>query len=157
MREPASRLAQIPWVFCNGGRANPGEIGMRVVGRALRRVGGDETLPVGDLRGRSCHAVAAIGNPERFFETLRESGAQVVPHPLPDHGLIDATIDRIPTGEIVIMTEKDAVKYRGERRGETWYLPVEACPESDADHLLAEIIRLCDDRGGHRDADRGKN
>jgi tetraacyldisaccharide 4'-kinase len=157
LREPASRLAQIPWVFCNGGRASPGEIAMRVVGRTLRRIGDDGVLAVGDLRGRTCHAVAAIGNPERFFETLRESGADVHPHPLPDHDLIDGEIDRIPAGEIVIMTEKDAVKYRGERRGDTWYLPVEAHPDSDADRLLAEIIRLCGDRGGHRDADRGKN
>jgi tetraacyldisaccharide 4'-kinase len=157
LREPVSRLDGIRWVFCTGGRPTDGEIGMQLVGAELHRVGTEEKLPLAGFRGRSCHALAAIGNPERFFTTLREAGVDVVPHPLPDHGDVEAEIDGIPDGETVIMTEKDAVKYQGSRLGETWYLPVDARPGPAADRLVAEIVELCGRHGSDRGPDPGMN
>jgi len=61
------------------------------------------------FRDGPVHAVAGIGNPERFFSSLRDLGLNVIPHPFPDHhhflpGELEFSDDRP-----VIMTEKDAV------------------------------------------------
>src|SRR4051812_42606162 len=37
------------------------------------------------FRGAGVHAVAAIGNPQRFFDMLRAAGLTVYEHPMPDH------------------------------------------------------------------------
>jgi tetraacyldisaccharide 4'-kinase len=81
------------------------------------------------------HAVAGIGNPERFFNMLRAHGIEVVGHPLRDHAhLLAADIsfdDRRP----VLMTEKDAVKCGAIAGPQHWYVPVTASfagGESDA-------------------------
>jgi tetraacyldisaccharide 4'-kinase len=155
LREPVSRLDGMRWVFCNGGRPVEGEIGMQLVGAELSRIGTEGKMPLAGLHGRSCHALAAIGNPERFFGMLRQAGVDVIPHPLPDHGDVDAEIERIPPEETLIMTEKDAVKYGGSRVGETWYLPVDARPGQEADRLVEEIVELCRRHGPDRGPDPG--
>lgn len=143
LREPAARLRDIEWVFSNGGRARDGEIAMGVEGLILHRVGSDETMPIDALDSRRCHAVAGIGNPQRFFDSLEAAGVDVVPHPLPDHASADVVVDRLPADETVIMTEKDAVKYSGSGRQDVWYLPVDARPGAEADRLLEGIVELC--------------
>jgi tetraacyldisaccharide 4'-kinase len=84
------------------------------------------------------HAVAGIGNPGRFFTTLRALGLDVIEHPFPDHhpfSAADLTFgDTLP----VVMTEKDAVKCIGlARNAHCWYLAVDAMlPDS----LLHAVI-----------------
>ena len=59
---------------------------------------------------QTVHAVAGIGNPERFFQSLAEQGFDVIAHAFPDHHWYQPSdivfSDNLP----VIMTEKDAVK-----------------------------------------------
>lgn len=85
------------------------------------------------------HAIAGIGNPGRFFTTLRALGLTVIEHPFPDHhNYVGADLqfgDALP----IVMTEKDAVKCLGLDSGlhECWYLAVEAIlPDS----LIASLI-----------------
>jgi tetraacyldisaccharide 4'-kinase len=55
-------------------------------------------------------AIAGIGAPQRFFDTLDSLGLLARPHPLPDHAPIDpAWLAALP-GTFLVMTEKDAVK-----------------------------------------------
>lgn len=72
------------------------------------------------------HAVAAIGNPDRFFYTLREFNIEVIEHPFPDHHkftLEDLSFnDDLP----VLMTEKDAVKCEQFAKDNFWVVPVAA-------------------------------
>src|SRR5690606_20568690 len=58
---------------------------------------------------RRLHAVAGIGNPARFFETLRSLGVDVIEHAFPDHHAFTATDLQFADNLPVIMTEKDAV------------------------------------------------
>jgi tetraacyldisaccharide 4'-kinase len=59
-------------------------------------------------------AIAAIGNPQRFFEGIQSH----LPHPsplfkgiaLPDHGHIDAALLNTLDAKCILITEKDAVK-----------------------------------------------
>jgi tetraacyldisaccharide 4'-kinase len=65
------------------------------------------------VRGTTLDAVAGIGAPQRFFDTLAALGISARPRPLPDHSPIDpAWLASLP-GPWLIMTEKDAVKCTG--------------------------------------------
>lgn len=73
--------------------------------------------------GRTVHALAGIGHPERFFDTLKGLGITIMPHAFPDHHAY--TRDELPVGE-VIMTEKDAVKCLAFGRDDIWVYVVDA-------------------------------
>ena len=94
-------------------------------GQALPLVGG-RALPLSRFSGQRVHAVAGIGDPERFFSMLREIGIAVVPHAFPDHhAYTQADFDfgsRLP----VLMTEKDAVKCAAFADAQSFMVPVDA-------------------------------
>ncbi|WP_372740027.1 tetraacyldisaccharide 4'-kinase [Neptunomonas sp.] len=56
------------------------------------------------------HAVAGIGNPGRFYNTLRQAGLWPIEHSFPDHHLFQLSDITFDDALPVIMTEKDAVK-----------------------------------------------
>ena len=74
--------------------------------------------------GTSVHAVAGIGNPERFFDMLRAYGIEVLGHPLPDHAHLRPADIVFADGRPVLMTEKDAVKCARIAGPHHWYVPV---------------------------------
>lgn len=138
LREGAGRLEEVDAVVVNGSSANrTGAFAMtlsptRVVGIS----NGVEREP-GSLRGRRVHAVAAIGNPQRFFDLLAGLGMQVEPHPLPDHLELAAGDIRFGDALPVLMTEKDAVKCIDFAGTEHWYLEVGAVfAPADGERLL---------------------
>ncbi len=132
LREPPSRLNRVDAVVVQGGdpgwlRASAPIYGMRLVPVGLRNLAHPEhTLPLAWLAGRQVEAVAGIGHPERFFQLLRELGAQVRPHPFPDHHPFLAR--DLPAGTVV-MTAKDAVKCAAFARAQDWVLEVDAVVE----------------------------
>ena len=67
--------------------------------------------PMAQLHSRQLLAVAGIGEPERFFRMLDESGLQITRLPLPDHSSFDP-LPWPPSTTDVVLTEKDAVKLR---------------------------------------------
>jgi tetraacyldisaccharide 4'-kinase len=72
------------------------------------------------------HAVAGIGNPPRFFESLQALGFVIIPHAFADHhAYVVADLDFAGTAP-VIMTAKDAVKCRQFASEHWWALEVAA-------------------------------
>ena len=71
------------------------------------------------------HAVAAIGNPSRFFDALEARGLAIVRHAFEDHHAFVAD-DFAGMQEPVLMTEKDAVKCRNLGLPNAWAVPVDA-------------------------------
>lgn len=69
-------------------------------------------VPLGALKDRRVHAVAGIGNPDRFFASLRALGMQVIVHPLPDHHEFTRSDVVFDDDLPVLVTSKDAVKLR---------------------------------------------
>ena len=72
------------------------------------------------------HAVAGLGNPGSFFDTLTRLGFDVIRHSFPDHHKYDKRdlyfLDNLP----IIMTEKDASKCKHFGNSKIWYLTIEA-------------------------------
>lgn len=144
LREPADRLGLIDAVIVNGGPTGPGEIPLTVTGRSatsLREPG--RMVDLARWRGRSVHAVAGIGNPERFFRMLEGLGLIVIRHPLPDHHDYVGNELEFGDGLPVLVTEKDAVKCTGFAGPETYAVPVEASlPAELADRIHVALHQL---------------
>jgi tetraacyldisaccharide 4'-kinase len=87
-----------------------GEWPMRLAVADAQALRGARRLPLSAFAGQRVHAVAGIGDPERFFKTLRDAGIAVVPHGFPDHHRYVAEDLRFGSDLPVLMTEKDAVK-----------------------------------------------
>lgn len=77
-------------------------------------------------QGRLIHAVAGIGNPERFRDTLAALGLQPQLHGFPDHHFFTADDLNFDDDWPLVMTAKDAVKCESLSNRNTWYLDVEA-------------------------------
>jgi len=71
-----------------------------------------ESIPLQSFAQRRVHAVAGIGDPERFFRQLEQADISVIAHPFADHHAWSASDlsfnDELP----ILMTSKDAVKVR---------------------------------------------
>ena len=66
LREPVSRLDTVDLIVANA-RAGENEFLMEYKSRPLVSLNGERELPICSLEGQTVHAVAAIGNPGRFF------------------------------------------------------------------------------------------
>jgi len=134
LREPVERAADCAFRVLNLGvsegdaqrEAGFGEWPMRLRAEAAQPVRGGRAQPLSAFAGQRVHAVAGIGDPERFFTMLRDAGIAVVPHAFPDHhAYAPADFDfgsRLP----VLMTEKDAVKCAAFADAQTFMVPVDA-------------------------------
>ena len=95
------------------------------------------------LSGQTVHAIAGIGNPQRFFTTLTEQGIKCIEHPKADHHHFELADVQFEDTLPVLMTEKDAVKCRKLGANKLWYVPVEAqLPDDFSTALLNEIQDL---------------
>jgi tetraacyldisaccharide 4'-kinase len=88
--------------------------------------GGASLRSLASFRGTRVHAVAGIGNPQRFFDTLRNAGLTLNEHPMPDHHPFKAGDLNFGDNLPVLMTEKDAVKCAAFADEKCWYVPVTA-------------------------------
>lgn len=87
------------------------------------------------------NAMAAIGDPERFFEQLRQLGFKVDGRALSDHAAIrDADLD-FDLSQPLIITEKDAVKCAANFPDNTWVLAVKAVFSPEAERQLLERLK----------------
>jgi tetraacyldisaccharide 4'-kinase len=126
LREPASRLRSVD-VVVRHGRGGSGEAGMQLEGDTLYRMtNAAERRTAAEFGAEKVHAVAGIGDPNRFFLHLTRLGMKLVPHPFPDHHPF--TPQELDFGDErpVVMTEKDAVKLRHAARPHWWVLTVTA-------------------------------
>lgn len=150
LREPPSRLEQASLLIDNGPLSQPllGRLPKRphaamhlVPGRFYRLANPAETCSADAFASQNVHAVAGIGHPERFFETLRTLGIKLASsRGLPDHHALTTADLSVPAGEVLLLTEKDAVKCPSPAPDNVWVLPVEARIDDAAlDDLLEPL------------------
>ena len=154
LREAPARLSGVDAIVVNGG--NPACRGNAPLDAALRMqltatsavaLSGGTSRALSEFAGQSVHALAAIGNPQRFFAMLRSHGIEVAAHPLPDHAPLRVEDIFFADDRPVFMTEKDAVKCAKIAGPQHWYVPISATfDDSESAVLLgivAKIIRRC--------------
>jgi tetraacyldisaccharide 4'-kinase len=141
LREPASRRAD--FVVVNAEQTPPGladgAARMHLVGEFAERLSDPAqrialTSVAQQARsqegGGKIVAAAGIGNPARFFGLLRAAGINFEEMPLPDHHDFADNPFIATSADVILMTEKDAVKcrqiasFRNDPR--LWVVPVTA-------------------------------
>ena len=162
LREPLSRLNTIDQILVQRETDDSSELlhrtsdfspkNFRLAASAICRLDDSDIRNCGDFAGTRMHAVAGIGNPERFFRLLEAHDIKVIRHPLGDHANIKSFDFAFGDGLEVIMTEKDAVKCRRLGKRNHWYVPVDVLiDDADAEYLLDRILRKIEQGDGNQD------
>jgi tetraacyldisaccharide 4'-kinase len=126
LREPRWRLRTVDAVVGHGISMEKSH-SMKLEGDELHRMtDARDRQPLKAFAGKKVHAVAGIGDPNRFFLHLARAGVKPVPHPFPDHHAFQPKDLDFGDDAPVLMTEKDAVKLRHAARPNWWVLPVTA-------------------------------
>jgi tetraacyldisaccharide 4'-kinase len=117
-RDPAASMTAAAW---------PGALTMTLEGALFHRVDApDVTAPAAQFGGEGVHALAGIGNPQRFFADLAALGIRATGHAFPDHHRYASADLAFAGARAILMTEKDAVKCAAFADSRCWYLPVRA-------------------------------
>jgi tetraacyldisaccharide 4'-kinase len=124
LRESARRLHRADLLVANGGQwenahsmeLKPGLLTSLIDGRSLK-----QSFSISE----PVAAVAGIGHPKRFFNTLTALGVSHHTYPFPDHHRYSSK-DLQLNEKIIVMTEKDAVKCKAFATPSMYFLPVEA-------------------------------
>ncbi|VFP88740.1 Tetraacyldisaccharide 4'-kinase [Candidatus Erwinia haradaeae] len=144
MREREGRLRSVTAKITNGGRVFPGEIGMCLQSNLAVNLCSGERVSVVKLN--NVVAMAGIGYPKRFFNSLKKKGVKLMKEvEFVDHQRYTAKIlcPLTSRDQSLLMTEKDAVKVRSFAQDNWWYLPVDAVLSPlEAKKLLSLIITL---------------
>lgn len=138
LREPLSRLKEVDFIINNGEQAES-EITMLLKPQACKTVDGrNASLP----KLSKVNACAAIGYPQRFFDTLTRQHYQLAKQvPFADHHAFkEEDFTQFNRAVPLLMTEKDAVKCIKFSLPNWWYLPINAqLPDSFKIQLLEKI------------------
>ena len=127
LRESASRLESVDQLlYRNGDDANTS---FSYHYEGFRSLSSGETLSVSDALTRwgekRILAATGLGQPGQFFESVRSLGLSIDAHTVADHERLP--IERLSSrADIVIITEKDAVKLAEPWPANVWVLPVSA-------------------------------
>lgn len=140
LRELPGRLAAVDARVVNG-VAHPGELGMALMVTAFHSLMGGQTLSADHYRGQRVHAVAGIGNPQRFFATLRGLGVTVIEHAFPDHHRYTRADVAFDDDLPILMTEKDAVKCQSFADARMAYLAVRAQVDPGLEELIMRKLK----------------
>jgi tetraacyldisaccharide 4'-kinase len=137
LREPASRLAEVHHVLQRG--SDDLREGFRYQAQTLIHIATGRQREVAPGDGtRVISAVAGIGQPAQFFGTLLAAGYTVQEHIFADHHAYTADDFSALQDQLIIMTEKDAVKCEGLVGDNAWYLKISAqLPRTVTDAVAA--------------------
>ncbi|WP_348981400.1 tetraacyldisaccharide 4'-kinase [Thalassotalea sp. Y01] len=147
LREGVWRLNYVDQVIVNGGLANVDEMAMNLTADSVVNVKSGKRLPLAQfmtdvVANNPVNALAGIGDPERFFNTLRSLGFSLANHVgfVDHHKFNDNDFAQFSEKQALIMTEKDAVKCAHLVNDNSWYLPVDASFNEQKGSQLIELI-----------------
>ncbi|MGH8474613.1 MAG: tetraacyldisaccharide 4'-kinase [Methylococcales bacterium] len=142
LRERKNRLEQVDLVVYNGGREAQA-FEMKLAGDvAVNNVRPDIRVALREFASKPCHALAGIGNPERFFNFLKARGLCFDTRAFPDHHEFGSEDLYFADHRPVLMTEKDAVKCSSFSAPNHWYVPVQAQLEREFELRLLQLLEI---------------
>ena len=150
LREPVARLAEVDAAIVNGGWSDtvaaPRQFAMQLGRERFAAVATSQELTAQEFalaaRGKSVVAIAGIGNPQRFFEHVARLGVSARGIAFADHHAYQPQDLKLPGAEVIVMTEKDAVKCAAFADARMWYMRVDAIlPAEFDDFLLTRIAQ----------------
>ena len=124
LREKPARLKRCDFVITNTASPLAGYWMTPKLSRLVNLMT-DDTRPLTYFAGQKVHALAGIGNPQRFYDLLEQHGYLLQRHSFDDHHAYVAADLDFPDTAPVIMTEKDAVKCRAFAHDRCWFVPME--------------------------------
>lgn len=123
------------------GKAPPfahNEYGMTINAGTIYGLHHKHRAQLNTLRQNPLHAIAGIGNPQRFFDILRSLNLPIIEHTFADHHHYQQSNLVFNDAHDIITTEKDAVKLKTfTLTNNIWVLPIETkmCNRFDTDFL----------------------
>lgn len=143
LREPVSRLMDVDFIVANGASNNnalKASYGLSIIPIQLRHLLSGDVIDIssglqnlmeqGQWHSEKVHAVAGIGNPQRFVRSLEQLGFDVQLHAWPDHHNFSGDEFVFDDDLPVIITAKDAVKCSTVTNDKVWVLDVCAQPDN---------------------------
>lgn len=127
LREPKSRLKSVDFCVTTSSKSSGEKNESVIVPECLVSIADpNKTLPLSTFCGKSVRALAGIGHPERFFALLADLGYNVRSEAFRDHHRYTEADLSFYSGELVVMTEKDAIKCRLYDLDNAWYVKIKA-------------------------------
>ena len=144
LRELKTKLNKVDAVIVNSRKLKASEYGygMTYFGDALVNCLQSKHISDLDFLEKEIVAITGIGNPERFFEQLTNSGLKFKKVIFNDHHLFTESDFKDYDGMEIIMTEKDAVKCKSFAKDNFWYLPIYADVEERLFEKLIKKLRI---------------
>ena len=145
--QPDGRLPRVS----DTGSPLPRQVQMWLEPGLARHIGGRDMQPLSAFAGQPRVAAAAgIGNPERFFTTLRAAGITLsATLPLPDHHDYATSPFQALDADVILVTAKDAIKCGALNDPRLWEVPVQAAFSDPAlFDWLADALRARKARSG---------
>ena len=141
LREPKSRLSEVDFIINNGGPTEENEILMTLSPAKFIHLNSGKEYSIDKWpMHNQVHAIAGVGNPNRFFDLLLRLGFEFDKNPFPDHHKYHKKdlyyLDHLP----ILMTEKDAAKCKHFKNSKIWYLSIESEIESQFIDRLEEKL-----------------
>jgi tetraacyldisaccharide 4'-kinase len=141
LREPVERLHSVDFIVTNGSALGENEFTLRVQATHAINLSTGAKKALHEFSATPVHALAGIGNPQRFFNLLAASGISTTRHVFPDHYHYHAADLQVDDDLPLLMTEKDAVKCRAFCSPQHWYVPVNAELEPRFDQSLLHLLQ----------------
>lgn len=142
LREPASRLKQVKWILSRGGQwmdAIPFSIKPLQFRSVLHP---EKIFPLDYFSFKKASAIAGIAHPELFFSQLRALNIDIQTHCFDDHARFTARDFEGMKEDIILMTEKDAVKCAFFENENMFYLEISAdIPEVTLEAITADLLK----------------
>lgn len=139
LREPTSRLQRVDYVvYTEGHKAK--ELSLHFEPKHCHNIYDQRVLSLKDMP-RKIHAVAGIGNPERFFAMLTQWDFEVIPHVFKDHYHYRENDLKFNDERPIVMTAKDAVKCQHFRNTKLWSLIVKPVVSATFEKLFLHRVR----------------
>ena len=145
LREPGHRLASVDWILeRNSPDADRGFAYHPI--RARHLVSGKVLswqACVDSWAQQDVLAVTGLGQPQQFFDMLRAQGLNPREVALPDHEVLDLPSLNALTGEVMLVTSKDAIKLPMDADARLWVVEIEVTlPPLLLDKVEATLVEL---------------